>query len=54
VTPEFQDDLKDLPLDPSDSAPYYKFIMSYGTHYTSAILMGALAIIQSEVMKCIL
>lgn len=49
VSSDFEADVKGLPLDTNSTDLYMDFISTYGTHYTSKIVMGAKAVIQSQV-----
>jgi hypothetical protein len=49
VTTDFEDDVKALSLDPNSTDSYMDFISTYGTHYANKVIMGAKAVIQSQV-----
>ena len=49
MTQEFRDDVMALPTDSNQVAPFRKFADKYGTHYFSKIVMGAKAVVQSQV-----
>ncbi len=45
----FENAVKELPTNPNDTLKYKKLIETFGTHYTNKIVMGAKAVIQSQV-----
>jgi hypothetical protein len=49
VTSDFEEDVKALPTDVNATQAYFDFIETYGTHYASVAVMGAKAVIQSQV-----
>jgi hypothetical protein len=49
VTTDFEEDVKALSLDPNSTDSYMDFISTYGTHYANKVIMGAKAVIQSQV-----
>jgi hypothetical protein len=49
VTSDFEEDVKALPTDVNATQAYFDFIETYGTHYASVVVMGAKAVIQSQV-----
>jgi hypothetical protein len=50
VTSDFEEDVKALPTDVNATQAYFDFIETYGTHYASVVVMGAKAVIQSQVL----
>jgi hypothetical protein len=50
----FENDVKNLPLKPNMTEPYFRFLETYGTHYASRIFMGAKAVHQSHVRTTLL
>ena len=49
VSKLFENAVKELPTNPNDTLKYKKLIETFGTHYTNKIVMGAKAVIQSQV-----